>query len=66
LLTITPEEILQIAQRFGLPVVATQQIAMLGRTVYTFSIGNGRTVRPWLNPQQPASGTVSGQIDWHP
>jgi subtilisin family serine protease len=39
---ITPE---QIAQRFGLTLVARQQIAMLGRTIYTFSIGNGRTLR---------------------
>jgi filamentous hemagglutinin family protein len=42
---LTPQQISALAARFGLTVVAQQAIGMLGRTVYTFSIGNGQSVR---------------------
>jgi filamentous hemagglutinin family protein len=42
---ITPQQIAQIAQRFGLTIEAQQSVGMLGRTVYTFRIGNSETVR---------------------
>lgn len=41
----TPQQIAQIAQRFGLTIEAAQSVGMLGRTVYTFRIGNGENVR---------------------
>jgi Subtilase family/Bacterial Ig-like domain (group 3)/Autotransporter beta-domain/IPT/TIG domain len=41
----TPEQISNIAQRFGLTAVAQDTIATLGRTVYTFRIPNGQSVR---------------------
>jgi len=41
----TPQQIAAFAQRFGLTMVAQQTIAVLGRTVYTFHIGNGQSVR---------------------
>jgi hypothetical protein len=41
----TPEQISNIAQRFGLAAVAQDTIGMLGRTVYTFRIPNGQSVR---------------------
>jgi hypothetical protein len=42
---VTPQQIARIAQRFGLTLLAQQTIGMLGRTVYTFRIANGRSVR---------------------
>ena len=44
-----------MAQRFGLTMLTQQTIAMLGRTVYTFRITNGRSVREVI-PQVEASG----------
>jgi hypothetical protein len=41
----TPQQIGDIAQRFGLAIMAQQTIGMLGRTVYTFRITNGQSVR---------------------
>jgi hypothetical protein len=41
----TPQQIADIAQRFGLVIVAQQTIGMLGRTVYEFRITNGQSVR---------------------
>jgi Subtilase family/Autotransporter beta-domain/IPT/TIG domain len=41
----TPQQIAAIAQRFGLTIVAQQTIGALGRTVYTFRITNGQSVR---------------------
>jgi subtilisin family serine protease len=55
---------LQIAQRFGLTVVATQPIAMLGRTIYTFSIGNGRTVRQVIRLIEAAHLRVAVQPNY--
>ena len=42
---LTPQQIAEIARRFGLTVEAQQSIGILGRTVYTFRIGNGQSVR---------------------
>jgi hypothetical protein len=41
----TPQQIAAIAQRFGLAIVAQQPIGVLGRSIYTFRITNGRSVR---------------------
>ncbi|MHB8817035.1 MAG: IPT/TIG domain-containing protein, partial [Steroidobacteraceae bacterium] len=41
----TPQRIAGVAQRFGLTIVAQQTIGMLGRSVYTFRITNGQSVR---------------------
>ncbi|MGH6670947.1 MAG: S8 family serine peptidase [Xanthobacteraceae bacterium] len=41
----TPQQIAAIAQRFGLTIVAQANVGALGRTIYTFQIGNGRSVR---------------------
>ncbi len=41
----TPQQIAGVAQRFGLTLEAQQTIGMLGRTVYTFRITNGQSVR---------------------
>ena len=41
----TPQQIARMAQRFGLTIVAQETIGMLGRTVYTFRIANGQSVR---------------------
>jgi hypothetical protein len=43
--TVTPQQIARIAERFGLTILAQQTIGMLGRSVYTFRIVNGRSVR---------------------
>ena len=43
--TVTPQQIARIAERFGLTILAQQTITMLGRTVYTFRIAKGRSVR---------------------
>jgi hypothetical protein len=41
----TPQQIGSIAQRFGLTTVAQETIGILRRTVYTFRIANGQSVR---------------------
>ncbi len=41
----TPQQIAGMARRFGLTVLAQQTIGMLGRSVYTFRIANGQSVR---------------------
>ena len=41
----TPQQIDSIAQRFGLTTVAQETIGILRRTVYTFRIANGQSVR---------------------
>ena len=41
---VSPQQVAEIAARFGLTVVSTESIDMLGRTVYTFNI-NGKSVR---------------------
>jgi len=41
----TPQQIAEIARRFGLSILTQQTIGMLGRTIYTFRIANGRSVR---------------------
>jgi subtilisin family serine protease len=40
----TPQQIADLAQRFGLTIVAQQTIDVLRRTVYTFRIDNGQSV----------------------
>jgi hypothetical protein len=40
----TPQRIAAIARRFGLTTLAQNSVGALGRTVYTFRFGNGRSV----------------------
>jgi hypothetical protein len=49
-----PQEIAGVAQRFGLTTVAQQPIGMLGRTVYTFRITNGQSVREVISAVEAA------------
>jgi Subtilase family/Bacterial Ig-like domain (group 3)/Autotransporter beta-domain len=50
----TPQQIAGIAQRFGLTVVSQQTIGVLGRSVYTFRITNGQSVRQTIGAIQSA------------
>jgi subtilisin family serine protease len=52
---VTPQHVARTAQRFGLTMLTQQTIGMLGRTVYTFRIANGRSVREVIR-QIEASG----------
>jgi hypothetical protein len=52
---VTPQYVARMAQRFGLTMLTQQTIRMLGRTVYTFRIANGRSVRETIH-QIEASG----------
>ncbi len=45
---VTAQQIAAIAQRFGLTLVSQQTVGMLGRTVYTFRIANGQSVRAMI------------------
>jgi subtilisin family serine protease len=41
----TPEQIAAVARALGLEIIATENVGMLGRTVYRFRITSGRSVR---------------------
>jgi Bacterial Ig-like domain (group 3)/IPT/TIG domain len=57
----TPQQIGSIVQRFGLAVVAQETIGMLGRTVYTFRIANGQSVREVIRRVEAAGLPVAVQ-----
>jgi hypothetical protein len=57
----TPQQIGSIAQRFGLTAVAQQTIGMLGRTVYTYRIPNGQSVREAIRNVEAAGLPVAVQ-----
>jgi subtilisin family serine protease len=57
----TPQQIGDIAQRFGLTVVEQQTIGVLGRPVYTFSIPNGQSVREVIGRVQAAGLNLAVQ-----
>jgi len=42
---LTPEQITTLQRDFGLTVIATQELGLLGRTIYRFQITNGMAVR---------------------
>ena len=50
----TPQQITAFAQRFGLTLEAQQTIGTLGRSVYTFRIPNGQSVRQVIRAVQTA------------
>jgi hypothetical protein len=50
----TPQRIAGIAQRFGLTLEAQQTIGVLGRSVYTFRIANGQSVRQVIRAVEAA------------
>jgi Subtilase family len=49
------QQIEQIAQQFGLTIVATNPVGMLGRTIYTLQISDGRTVQEVITAFQGAN-----------
>src|SRR6185436_5307540 len=53
-----------IAERFGLTVLAQQTITMLGRTVYTFRITNGRSVREVIRVVEAAGLNAAVQPNY--
>ncbi len=57
----TPQQIGAFAQRFGLIQEAQQTIGMLGRSVYTFRIANGRTVRQVIHTVEAAAANAAVQ-----
>ncbi|MGA8818464.1 MAG: S8 family serine peptidase [Xanthobacteraceae bacterium] len=57
----TPQQITGIAQRFGLTVEAQQVIAVLGRSIYTFRIPNGQSVRQVIRTVESAHVNVAVQ-----
>ena len=42
---LTPEQIAALTQQFGLTVIASQELGLLGRTIYRFKITSGMPVR---------------------
>ncbi len=56
--SVTPQQIARIAERFGLTLLAQQTITMLGRSVYTFRIANGRSVREVIRVVEAAGFNV--------
>src|SRR5262245_6575995 len=57
----TPQQIDSIAQRFGLSTVAQETIGILRRTVYTFRIANGQSVREVIRRVEAAGLPVAVQ-----
>jgi len=62
--TVTPQQIDRIAERFGLTVLAQQTITMLGRTVYTLRITNGRSVREVIRVVEAAGLNAAVQPNY--
>ncbi len=61
--TVTPQQVQEIAQRFGLTIVSSEPIGILGRTVYTFRIAPGRSVRQVIREiefEQDRGGRAAG------
>jgi filamentous hemagglutinin family protein len=61
---ITPQQIAQITQRFGLSIEAQQSIGMLRRIVYTFRIGNGQSVREVIRLLEASGLKIAVQPDY--
>ena len=58
---VSPQQVNEIAQRFGLTVLGQQTIGMLGRSVYTFRIANGQTVRSTIRQVEGAGLSLAIQ-----
>jgi filamentous hemagglutinin family protein len=58
---LTPQQIAALAARFGLTVVSEQTIGILGRTIYTFRIGNGQSVRELIQLLNTSGLKVAAQ-----
>jgi hypothetical protein len=56
----TPQQIDSIAQRFGLTTVAQETVGILRRTVYTFRIANGQSVREVIRRVEAAGLRAEG------
>ena len=59
-----PQEIAKIAERFSLTIVEQQDIGMLGRSVYTFRIVNGQSVRQVIGRVEAARLRVAVQPNY--
>jgi subtilase family protein/Big-like domain-containing protein/IPT/TIG domain-containing protein len=60
----TPQQIAGIAQRFGLTQESQQAIGVLGRSVYTFRIANGQTVRQVIRAVEAGHVNAAVQPDY--
>ena len=61
----TAAQIAAIAQRFGLTQEAQQTIGMLGRSIYTFRIGNGQSVRQVIRAAEAAHVNAAVQPSYN-
>ncbi len=61
---VTPQQVAAIAQRFGLTIVAEQTIGVFGRTVYTFRISDGQSVRDVIALIQAAGLHAAAQPNY--
>jgi hypothetical protein len=59
----TPQQIVEFAQRFGLTLLAQETIGILNRDVYTFRIANGQSVREMIRRIESAG--VSAAVQPH-
>jgi filamentous hemagglutinin family protein len=62
----TQQQIDAMAQRFGLTIVAMQPIGMLGRTVYTFRLANGQSVREAIQLIEAAAPQLGAAVQVQP
>jgi len=60
-LNLTPEQVAAYAREFGLEVISSHTIALLGRTVYRFRITGGLSVREAIAGLQSKGATISAQ-----
>jgi subtilisin family serine protease len=61
---VTSQQIASIARRFGLSIFTRQSIGMLRRTVYSFHIANGRSVREVIREVEAARLNVAVQPNY--
>ncbi|HJT34293.1 MAG TPA: GLUG motif-containing protein [Pirellulales bacterium] len=60
----TQQQITALAQRFGLTIVSQQSVGSLGRTIYTFQIGNGQTVPALIQAINTAGFNAAAQPNY--
>jgi subtilisin family serine protease len=62
-LNLTPEQVAEYARQYGLEVISSHTISLLGRVVYRFRITGGLSVREAIAGLQSKGATISAQID---
>jgi subtilisin family serine protease len=60
-LNLTPEQVAALARQYGLEVISSQTISLLGRTVYRFRITGGLSVRDAIAGLQSKGARISAQ-----